>query len=97
MVNFPFEYTKDGAILRIKANPGAQVTEVKGMWEDKDGRVFLKINIAAAPEKGKANKELIRFLADELKVAKSDVEIVGGETDNYKKVLVGSIHGSNDY
>ena len=58
------------------------------MAEDDKGDGWLKISVCAAPEKGKANKELIEFLSKKLKVAKSRIEIVFGQTDRYKKVAV---------
>ena len=44
--------------LRVKVIPRSAKTEIVG--EMADGT--LKIKIAAPPEKGKANEELIRFL-----------------------------------
>jgi len=51
---------------------------------DKSG--ILKCFVKAAPEKGKANKEVIDVIAKMLKVAKGSVEIVSGLT-NRKKLL----------
>lgn len=47
-----------------------------------------KIKIAAAPEKGKANKALCVFLADLLGVPQSRVRIVSGETSHVKRIRV---------
>ncbi len=40
------------------------------------------------PEKGKANKELIAFLAKKLKIAKSSIKIISGELDRWKKLTI---------
>ena len=40
------------------------------------------------PEKGKANKELIAFLAKKLKIAKSSIQIISGELDRWKKLAI---------
>ena len=40
------------------------------------------------PEKGKANKELITFLAKKLKIAKSSIQIISGELDRWKKLAI---------
>ncbi len=48
----------------------------------------LKCYLKSAPEKGKANKELITFLADSLGVAKSNIDILAGETSRIKKVKI---------
>ena len=47
-----------------------------------------KVQLAAVPEKGKANEELIRFLADEFGVRRAQVEIVAGQTNAHKQVRV---------
>ncbi len=54
-----------------------------GEWE---GR--LKVAVAAAPEKGKANKELTDFLAKLLGVKKSEVDVVRGATSPQKTIRV---------
>ncbi len=48
----------------------------------------LKIQIHAPPVEGKANKELLRFLAKTLGCAKSDLALVSGELSREKTVLV---------
>ena len=48
----------------------------------------MKISVVSIPEKGKANQELIKYLSKALKVAKSQIEIVGGETDRCKKLKI---------
>ena len=40
------------------------------------------------PEKCKANKELIAFLAKKLKIAKSSIQIISGELDRWKKLAI---------
>ncbi len=48
----------------------------------------LKVRVKAAPEKGKANKELIKILAEKYKVRKSEIQIVSGATDQIKLVKI---------
>ena len=66
-------------LLDIKAVPGASRTEFSGI---KDSRV--RIRIAAAPEDGKANGELIAFLAKKLGCAKSEIILYSGEKSRQK-------------
>ncbi len=70
--------------LKIKVTPGAQVSEVVG--EMTDGT--LKVRIHAAPEKGKANDELVRVLAKHFGVSKSAVQVVRGHTSRQKVVTI---------
>jgi len=69
--------------LEIKAIPGASKTELVGV---KDGR--LRVRLAAVAEDGKANAELISFLAKRIGCAKRDLRIVSGEKSRVKVVEV---------
>ena len=55
-----------------------------------DNTEYLKINITSIPEKGKANQELISWLAKKINIAKSDISIISGELDRLKKLLITS-------
>lgn len=71
--------------LALKVTPGAKRNEVLG-WEDdypQVGRV-LKLKIAAPPVEGKANKEIVLFLAKTLGLPKSAVELVHGTSGRIK-------------
>jgi uncharacterized protein YggU (UPF0235/DUF167 family) len=48
----------------------------------------LKIRLAAPPEKGEANRELIAFLARELKLPKSSIKLTLGFQSRAKVVEV---------
>lgn len=54
--------------MRVKLAPNSNVCAVRGIWKGVDEAEYVKIAVNAVPEKGKANKELIRFLAKQLKV-----------------------------
>jgi uncharacterized protein len=60
--------------LRVKVIPRSAKTEIVGTMSDGT----LKIKIAAPPEKGKANEELIHFLAAHYGL--KSVEIISGHT-----------------
>ena len=70
--------------IRIKVIPKSSKSELAGYLPDGT----WKIKIAAAPEKGKANRALLDFLAQHLGVAKSRIHIVSGETSQLKRVHV---------
>jgi len=72
---------KDKLLLKVKA--GAKKNSVDSTIEI-NNKQYLKISIKAAPEKGKANKMIIEFMAKELGVSKSDLEISSGKTSQYK-------------
>lgn len=70
--------------LMIKVTPRAKKTEISGFLED--GTIKVRLN--APPVDGKANKELIRFLAELLRVPKSSIQIVSGKTSRRKIVHI---------
>lgn len=71
-------------ILTVKVRPNARESRIVS-WEDA-GTVI--IDIKAPARDGKANQELIRFLAKELKIAKSLVEIKRGQGSRVKHVEI---------
>lgn len=76
--------TSGGAcLLKVAARPGASRSGVTGLHGD-----ALKVGIAAQPEKGRANKELIAFLAKALGLRRAQVALHSGETSRDKTVRV---------
>ncbi len=75
--------TKDGAILTIHIQPRASTTECVGIHGD-----AIKIRVAAPPVDGAANDRLIRFLARQLSVPTTSVQIHSGSGGRHKRVLV---------
>ncbi|MBU1037160.1 DUF167 domain-containing protein [Patescibacteria group bacterium] len=53
---------------------------------EKDSIVDLKVRLKSAPVEGKANQELIRYLADYFKTTKSNIEIIKGK--NFKNKII---------
>ena len=76
----------DGAILNLRIVPRAHKNAIHGELGD-----ALKIRLAAPPVDGKANAALIAFLAEQLKVAKTDLAIKSGHSARIKRVLVTGI------
>ena len=75
--------TKEGVILPVKVVPRASQNAIAG-WENDE----LKVRLNALPEKGKANEELVAFLAKAWKLPKSAFSILSGETSRHKKILI---------
>lgn len=73
-------------MLTCRVVPSASRSEIAGFTEE-----AVRIRIAAPPVDGKANAELERFLAKFLKVPKSAVAVVKGESGKLKKVMVAGI------
>ena len=74
-------------VLMLHVQPGAKRTEVAGIHgEGEDAR--LKIRLAAPPVDGKANAELVRFLATVFGVPQRAVALLRGESSRQKTVRV---------
>jgi uncharacterized protein (TIGR00251 family) len=69
----------DAVLLPVAARPGASRSAVQGVH---DGA--LKVAIQAPPEKGKANKALVSFLAKALGLRKAQVSLAQGTTSRAK-------------
>ena len=77
-----FENTAEGLIVRIKIIPNASKNELIQAQDS------LKVRITAQPIENKANKALVEFLAKSLKIAKSNIQILKGELNKEKTLLI---------
>jgi len=69
--------------LSVKVVAGASRTEIAG-WLG----TTLRIRVAAAPERGKANRAVVSLLSETLGLPKNAVRIVGGTNSPKKTVEV---------
>jgi uncharacterized protein (TIGR00251 family) len=69
--------------IALKVQPNAGRNEVAGCTAG-----VWRIKIAAPPDKGKANRELIEFLSRVLRVKKDSLSILRGQTSHNKFVAV---------
>jgi uncharacterized protein len=73
----------DGWLFSIYAQPRAKRTEISGLHGD-----ALKVRVAAPPAEGRANDELVAFLAAALGVPKKSVAVVQGTRSRHKTVSI---------
>lgn len=78
--------TKFGIEFDVLATPGSSVSKVRGIHGD-----ALKVAVRAAPERGKANDEVIEVLASFFDVARQNVAILSGETSRNKRVRIAGL------
>lgn len=83
-----YEKTDLGVRFFIRLSPNASQNCVVGRQEDAEGSIRLKAKVTAIPEKGKANKALIKLLSKELGYPQSAFTILSGETDRNKTLLL---------
>ena len=70
--------TKDGLVVTLKISPNASKNEI---IKNEEG---IKVKITAQPVDGRANKALTEYLAKQLKIPKTSIEIIRGETSKEK-------------
>jgi len=68
-----------GTRLRLRVKPGARKTAIVGVHGG-----ALKVAVAAAPEKGRANRAVVKLLAEALDLPPSAVTITSGEASQDK-------------
>ena len=84
---FTHELASTGLVrFYVRVRPGAPRTVVVAVMDDDS----VKIAVAAPPEGGKANAELLRYLSREFGVPLSNVRIVSGKTQRVKLIEVRS-------
>jgi uncharacterized protein (TIGR00251 family) len=78
-----YRHVSDDLLIRVRVQPRASRNEILGV---RDGR--LRLRTTAPPADGKANKAVIRLLADFLDVAPSRISLVRGTTHRDKQLRV---------
>lgn len=77
-----------GVHLHVKLTPKAKADRIQGFEAGADGRILLKVQVTAAPEKGRANDALIEFLARTWRLPKRAIGIAAGAHDRKKVLLI---------
>ena len=75
------------AQLQVKVSPRAKQNEIVGWHQNQ----MLIVKIAAPPVGGKANDELVKFLAEQLGVPASDILILRGHTSKQKVLEIAGL------
>jgi uncharacterized protein (TIGR00251 family) len=80
------ERTRSPIRLHVRVVPGATTTQVVGRLGE-----AWKLRVHAAPERGRANEEVVVLLAETLGLPRADVRVVAGHTRRDKVVELGGI------
>ena len=80
-----YEWQGENLLLRVKAQPKASKDEFAEVMDNR-----LKIRITAPPINGKANQHLIKFLAQQFMVSKSQIELLAGDAAREKRFMIRS-------
>jgi uncharacterized protein len=76
----------EGTILPVRAQPGARRNEIRAPQGG-----ALKVCVTQSPEKGKANKAIAELLSKTLRLKKSQIELIAGETSQQKRFLIRAV------
>ena len=79
----PVEKKSNGLLISIHVQPKSAKNQIAGLYNN-----ALKIRITAPPTDNKANKMCIRFLAKQLGLPPSSLEVVKGQTSRSKQVFI---------
>lgn len=82
----PVTATAAGIRLVVHVQPRASKTEVVGLHGD-----AIKLRISAPPVDGAANAEVIRFLAEVLRLPRRQLRLAQGDTGRRKTVEAAGI------
>ena len=74
--------------IRLRVTPNAGRDAIEGYETLADGNEVLRIRVAAVPDKGKANAAVIALLAKTLRLPKSAITVVTGETARLKTIRI---------
>jgi uncharacterized protein (TIGR00251 family) len=83
MGNLTVQEVNGGVTFTVKVIPGSSRSGICGLLGG-----MLKVKVSAPPEKGRANKCLLEFLAKKLGAKKTDVNIISGKSSQIKSVQV---------
>ncbi|MEI8295229.1 MAG: DUF167 domain-containing protein [Alphaproteobacteria bacterium] len=89
----PYEIINDGCTVYVYLTPRARQEKCADIFVDAKGQAYIKAYVSAPPEDNKANKALIRLIADEFDIAPSTITIISGLQSRQKKLM---IHGGGD-
>jgi hypothetical protein len=73
-------------VLRVKVQPKASRQELTRISETE-----FKAKLTSAPEKGRANEELLELLSEHLQIPRYRLKIIRGETSRIKLIEVSDI------
>jgi len=77
-----------GVRLRLRLRPAGGADRVDGIGRASDGGRRLEVRVTAAPEDGKANRALLKFLAKAWRLPAGDLALIAGAKARDKVVEV---------
>ncbi len=73
-----FEAAPGGVRVTVRVTPKASPAGVSGQAVDSRGRGYVKLRVNAPAQDGKANAALLKLLAKQWGLARTNLRIIGG-------------------
>ncbi|KTD02239.1 DUF167 domain-containing protein [Fluoribacter gormanii] len=87
-----YQRDAEGLTLRLYVQPGAKKTEIVGLHEGE-----LKIRLNTPPIEGRANKALLKYIAEIFKVPIRQITLQRGDKSRHKVLtIIGSMVNPDD-
>ena len=74
---------QERTLIMVQVQPGASQNKVASFTDD-----VWHLKVAAPPTRGKANRELVKFLSDILGTARGNITIEKGQTSRRKVIAI---------
>ncbi|ALE04137.1 DUF167 domain-containing protein [Bartonella ancashensis] len=75
-----------GLLLFVRLVPKSSANGIVGIEDRNDGKQHLVVRVCSVPENGRANRELIKFLAKLWGIPPLFITLKNGATSRYKQV-----------
>ena len=83
-----FRRSAEGLLLQIRVTPNASTDSCAGIWRGADNEERLALRVTAPPDKGRANKAVVKLVASLFDLPKSAVRVSAGEKDRLKTLTI---------
>lgn len=70
-------------IIKLYVKPNSVNTCAVGLYGDR-----VRVRVSSPPERGKANRELIKFISTKLNIPKKNIKIVSGKKSKLKDIAI---------
>lgn len=81
--------SRDGTIIALEVTPAARETSFPAGYNA--WRKSIGFHVREPPEGGRANAEIVKFLAKFLSIPPARVRILSGQSSTHKRVLVSGV------
>jgi uncharacterized protein YggU (UPF0235/DUF167 family) len=88
MTALPYRLEAYGLLLFLRVTPKAGSDRIAGIETRDDGTAVLRVLVRAVPDRGKANAAATAVVAKALRVPKSRITLVGGDTTRLKTLRI---------